>query len=901
MGIFQTMSLELPTGTVFDDRYEIIELVGEGGMGQVYKARELELNRLIALKLLHPSLIQDMENYNRFKQEGKVLSRLHHPGIISLYRYGVYQKSVAYIAMEFLSGETLRSFLNKQGVLSSTFCINLGKQICSALAHAHANGVIHRDLTPGNIILTDENQPGGVKIIDFGLAHLAADSGMSSEQNLTQTGLLIGSIHYMSPEQCLGKRADERSDIYALGCVLFQALTGEPPFSADNPIGLMNLHVTSKVPSVQDVNSAEAVDAAWDSILSRAMAKKADERYQSMSEFASDLELLQEGRLSKQRSTVKRPASHIVVVGVLALLGTIAVSLITMRSASLPRSNQTTPGATPTRAKVLHNRVFGDFINVFGVRKEAIESSERIPLLQTWIQRYGSQDARQTALAHAYLCLELAQCSSDVRYSYSAKCPLFDLPTRYCGCNSDAQNERKRALGWLDKALNSKALDELEHSELHYLKVVLRQLGTTNNERLALYQEALKDRNISDGYVRGLRRGVAEMYRNSGFYVEEEKVLREILESEKNGAREYFQLAECLLLQGKKKEARVILTEQLELLSQNHWTQYAKRYIHFLAQALIEADMPEEALAACTSCESNSENPLTVDGRINGRPCLNSSDHNLLKTIALTKLRRLEAARELVPQIDLRSAEDRSHVMYPLTAICQEVGIPASKVVLPHLTVSYPDFNWQIEVCRLVQKHDPGLTAKLYEATSEYLRTQNLAWLRAYNIRVISDEVALMYCLGKPHHAAELVTSALKSTNEAQLSYAVMDLRVLLAMAKVGSSDFAEAQSILNSLLNDFKVVRPPDNLLVTTQVLQSKLYRRAGENEKADEIARAALTVALRSYEMKVDEKALVLETYSDYCERAGRTEEARQMIQKSHQVFPRMLREGLRIQLTM
>ncbi len=236
-------------GTIVDDRYEIIAELGDGGMGTVFKARETGLERFIALKVLHRELASDTETLSRFEREARILSTLLHPNVIRFYRFGVWHKTMPYIAMELIEGKSLREVLDREKKLSALRCISIAIQICEGMEAARALGIVHRDLKPNNIMLVDQGAEGElVKILDFGLARTR--QGKETAQHLTQTGELVGTVFYMSPEQCRGQTADHRSDIYSAGCLLYEALTGVPPFSAENPIAMMHLHVHESAPAL---------------------------------------------------------------------------------------------------------------------------------------------------------------------------------------------------------------------------------------------------------------------------------------------------------------------------------------------------------------------------------------------------------------------------------------------------------------------------------------------------------------------------------------------------------------------------------------------------------------------------------------------------------------------------
>lgn len=319
-------------GTIVDGRYEILLQLGEGGMGTVYKAREIDLQRTLALKMLQPAFIGDEEHRQRFFREGKVLSSLSHPNLLKVYRIGIWDDCFPYIAMEFLSGTTLRSAIDHRH-LTLERSLKLAMQICEGMQVVHAAGIVHRDLKPDNVMLVDVNESSGeegalpsVKIVDFGLARILGESSKMS-QHLTQTGALVGSVYYMSPEQCTGKRADSRSDIYALGCILFEAITGDPPFSADNPIGLMHKHSTEPVPSLPSVPGAK-FPPGLDNLICKAMSKEPSERYQTMHELRDDIMLICDNRGAEIASVGAKPKAR-------SHAGAIAVALLIAAAASL--------------------------------------------------------------------------------------------------------------------------------------------------------------------------------------------------------------------------------------------------------------------------------------------------------------------------------------------------------------------------------------------------------------------------------------------------------------------------------------------------------------------------------------------------------------------------------------
>lgn len=290
--------------SVVDNRFRILKVLGQGGMGVVFLAEQIDLKRMVALKILEENLAEDDECKARFLREGKVLGSLLHPNIVSFYQFG-FINDLPYLAMECLKGKSLKQEINESGGMDWQAASNVILQLCSAMQYVHDAGIVHRDLKPNNIILLDD-QLGRIKLLDFGLASLRDYS--DQKQKLTATGLLIGSVQYMSPEQCLGRKADNRSDIYAAACIFYEMLSGHCPFDADSAVGLLHKHISDKAEPiskaynrirVQSGDKNNSCPPGLELVLQRCMEKDPDARYQSMDELAKDLKLILENRDSE--------------------------------------------------------------------------------------------------------------------------------------------------------------------------------------------------------------------------------------------------------------------------------------------------------------------------------------------------------------------------------------------------------------------------------------------------------------------------------------------------------------------------------------------------------------------------------------------------------------------------
>lgn len=294
-------------GTVFDGKYVVDALIGVGGMGKVYRGRNLRTEHSIAIKTLMPELVHDDSLVRRFEVEAKAASNLSHPNTIRVYDHGNEGK-LLWMVMELLDGHSLERALSTERTIEQRRLIGLMRQVCASLAEAHGKGLVHRDLKPDNIFL---NRAGGetdfVKVLDFGVAKLK-DPKFGSEK-LTQAGMIFGTPRYMSPEQARAKELDERSDIYALGVIMFECLTGRPPFEASDPIGVLVKHCNEPVPSFESLNPSVVVDPGFESLVRRCLAKKPEQRPESVKVLRAELEAL-DARIASGRPASSGSATH---------------------------------------------------------------------------------------------------------------------------------------------------------------------------------------------------------------------------------------------------------------------------------------------------------------------------------------------------------------------------------------------------------------------------------------------------------------------------------------------------------------------------------------------------------------------------------------------------------------
>ena len=263
-------------GKIFGGRYNIEEKIGVGGTAEVYKAFDTTLDRTVAVKVLHERYAGEEDFVARFRREAKAAANLNQPNIVNIYDWGA-ENETYYLVMEYLVGRNLKEIINEQGALQPHLIVSIGRCVAAALQFAHKHQIVHRDIKPHNIVITDD---GEVKVTDFGIAR-------SSASNITQTGAILGTAHYLSPEQARGDEVGTASDLYSLGVVLFEMATGRVPFKSDSPVAVALKHIQEEPARPRDLNPD--IPVKLERVILKAMAKKPGDRYSSGSELRDDL------------------------------------------------------------------------------------------------------------------------------------------------------------------------------------------------------------------------------------------------------------------------------------------------------------------------------------------------------------------------------------------------------------------------------------------------------------------------------------------------------------------------------------------------------------------------------------------------------------------------------------
>lgn len=294
-------------GEFLDNKYEVLSVVGRGGMSIVYRARNIFTQGIVAVKMLKQDFVEDEELVARFSREASAGIKMVHPNIIGMHEVGTARSGQPFIIMDFLEGDTLAKILRAEGRVSVKRCVKIMLQICDAVSHMHNQKIIHRDIKPGNIMLVETaNDVDVVKLFDLGFAKIRAEPG-SNQGDLTQYGDVLGTPLYMSPEQTQGLPLDSRSDIYSMGCVMYEMLAGSAPLVGNSVLETMQMQVKERPKALDDARPDLYIPEQLTEIVFQAMEKEPDSRYQSIGDFKKDIESVSMSLSGKMTSQVALP------------------------------------------------------------------------------------------------------------------------------------------------------------------------------------------------------------------------------------------------------------------------------------------------------------------------------------------------------------------------------------------------------------------------------------------------------------------------------------------------------------------------------------------------------------------------------------------------------------------
>ena len=332
-------------GTIIDGRYLVESVLGEGGMGFVYRCRHRVIDKLVAIKILRQEIARDPEVTGRFVNEARAASAIGNPHIVDTVDFGQLPDGSTYFAMEYLDGRTLTAIMSAEPALALSRILSIGKQIAEALGAAHDAGIVHRDLKPDNVFIVQRGkQSDFVKILDFGIAKVA-----TVQNKLTRAGAVFGTPHYMSPEQARGSNVDHRTDIYALGVILFEMCAGRVPFDAEAPMSILSQHIHEPPPRLTQLEDLpQQVPPGLEAVIFKCLAKDPDERYRSMGELVDELERVEQGsapeaRLPTPTEPVRAPGSRRRASMLAAIVAAPLVGLTVLAALLAPRVEGSLP------------------------------------------------------------------------------------------------------------------------------------------------------------------------------------------------------------------------------------------------------------------------------------------------------------------------------------------------------------------------------------------------------------------------------------------------------------------------------------------------------------------------------------------------------------------------------
>lgn len=458
---------DFEVGSLIADRYQIVSVIGEGGMGLVYKAKHVLMNRFVALKMIRQELISNFTMTQRFHQEAQAVSQLQHQNIVAVYDFGITPEGIPYLVMDYLDGKSLAELIAKHGKIPLDLACEIFMQACRALEHAHNKGIIHRDFKSSNLMVCPQGNGLVVKVVDFGMAKLMRPGEDSTQmQELTQLGEVFGSPLYMSPEQCRGQKLDPRSDIYSLACVMYYAICGQPPCLGENVLDTLQRQIHDDPQPMRDFDGS--IPAGLEEIIMKALRKNPDDRYQSVTDVMTDLQAVLAGRervittVQMKKPDLKKKKqllfSHNFETNMIFVLALIAICVVT---AYLTGRFVEVESDESDVNRWVDNNLAGDRFRTAGKFDEA---QKAYLAAATEAMRFGKNDPRLAkslvSLAGSYVDdkeyakgeLQLKRASAIYEQCYGKDCPELGHVMLLLARSYEAQGKTKEAKSTRQKA-----------------------------------------------------------------------------------------------------------------------------------------------------------------------------------------------------------------------------------------------------------------------------------------------------------------------------------------------------------------------------------------------------------------------------------------------------------------
>lgn len=810
-------------------------------MGNVFKTRELGLERIVAVKMIHPSLLGDDETLSRFKREGLVLSELNHPNLLKCYRFGLSKENTPYIAMEYLEGESLSNL--SAAKLPPDRVIRLAKQICQGMTHAHKAHVIHRDLKPTNIMILRPGQPDEqAKILDFGLAGLLADNNDSSKQHLTKTGTVIGSVFYMSPEQCMGRKTDVRSDIYSVGCILYESLTGTPPLVADTPVGLMHLHTKEYPPSLSQALPQVKIPEGLNDVVMRAMAKDPDHRYQSMGDLHDALVLVASGRgklvpgflieAERPAKCVKSPVGLLwVSIGLIVVLALCTTSfLLSRKQGSTPKPWTREQPKTDVQDLVSYKLLKTPYPAELKLDPAQIEA---------WIEKFGNRNLCDRAHANCLLfrankrtldkSLKLIKEDLDVIISTG---PVRDYETQidfYRACRD-------------------------------YLYLLQLKLG---RERGYKSVEAMCRTSMIPQLQRRFREESADVLRWSGLFEEQLAFLRSMPQL---SGRDKLNLACCLYHLGKLTKTE--RTKAIAAFRDLGKTETGWNDMFYVYRDLLELNDPQLAL-------DYSEESQVRTGQF----------EECYRAICMNRVGKFMDAEELLQNPAL--GDYRLPVrLWNSMSFNKRKYTDVQKDLLADLRERTHDPRAVTRAAYFFSKQAPEAGKIAMDNALAQMKSDN--YLDGY--MSISFVAATLNHLGQPERAQRLIDSRNLTRPKTFASVWHEEIVIMLEYARALrlQKKYSEAKIKLANLktqIETWPVARQFTEALMLAE--SARLARDSGDLPAADSLYAKAFACAEDKVEVTVIDKVRILEEHAKLCTKMGNNPKSAALVNRSHRLL--------------